>query len=111
MLTGSVVSDCDEFNAARGLLLVSVFFLALGLLFQLCAAMRSWVKGTTVFAFSFTLLGSLCGLVSMALYATLRDEEERLVMAGASYSLSFVLLSVGWPLSLLSSLVFCPFTD
>ena len=108
---GAVVSNCDEFNAARALLVLAVVFIAVGLLFQLCASMRAWVKGTSALAFTFTLLGALCGLVCMALYARTKAQENGLLWNDANYGYSFVLICVGWVLAFIAAFAFWPFGE
>ena len=103
---GPVVSDCDEWNAARAMLLLATVFVGLGLLCQLCATMKTWVRGTTAFAFALTVLGALCGLVAMALYAHMRNEEDGLLMDRADFSYSFTLLVIGWVLAFISAFFF-----
>ena len=108
---GTVVDECDSWNSARVLQVLAVLFVVAGLLCQLCAAMRAWVKGSSMLAFTLTLLGALCGLVSMALYATLRKGQQSAAMENADVAYGFTLLVIGWLLAFIAALAFWPCGD
>ena len=104
------MDDCDKFNAARILLLAAIVLTTLALLIQLLVACHVALSTTLPLSFVLTLLGGLCGLVSMALFASQRQNDSGVLKESARVSMSFGLLSAGWVLALLPACCFWPLT-
>lgn len=98
--------NCDKFNAARGFLVLSIIILGIAGLFQLLAAIGAIVNVSAVVGFILGMVGSVCGIVSMALFASIRNDDDGIAAKDAELDYSFALIIIGWVAAFISSLCF-----
>lgn len=95
-----VVKDCDKWNAARGLLVVAAIAAIVAFLLQLAvitsAGSSGGVRGAAVFL---ALLAALCGMVSMALFANMKNDDDAFKEVPADLGYGFWMITVGWVLA------------
>ena len=103
-----MVDDCNEFNAARILLLAAIILTSLAVLLQLFVALHIALSTTLPLSFGLSLLGGLCGMAAMALFVALGENEDGVVSENARLGVSFALLTAGWMLALLPACCFWP---
>ena len=104
-----MVDECDEFNAARILLLTSIVLIGLALLLQLFATLHIALSTTLPLSFGLSLLGGLCGAAAMALWVAVGESERGVAgSSDARLGVSFALVTAGWVLALLPAYCFWP---
>jgi len=101
-----IIDDCEKFNAARSLLVLAIILVGIAGLFQILAALGASIEFTSISGFVLGMMGSFCAIVSMSLFAAMRDGDQGLATKGADFDFSFVLLTTGWVLAFVSSLCF-----
>lgn len=103
-----VVDNCDKLNAARGFLVLAAMAAIVAFMTQTCVACTATknrlLRGCAGF---FGVVAALCGLISMALWADLKNSDKAFAdPATSSYLYGFWMLVVGWVLVGFASLPF-----
>jgi hypothetical protein len=101
-----IIDDCEKFNGARTLLVLAIILVGIGGLFQLLAALGASIEFTSISGFVLSMMGTMCAIASMSLFVSLRHDDQGLATKGADFDFSFVILTIGWVLSLISSFCF-----
>ena len=103
-----VVKDCDKWNAARGLLVIAAIAAIIAFLLQLVAVTSAGAsRGVRGGAAFLALLSALCGMVSMALFANMKNDDVAFEVVPSDLGYGFWMLTVGWVLMLIAALPFC----
>lgn len=107
-ISGEVIDNCGEWNTARAFLILAILVGAAAFIIQ---SVRACSGSTNKVVKSFSVLLGLgcavCGVVSMALFITLKNNDEDLKVANKiEFAFGFWLLVVGWVCALLAALPF-----
>jgi hypothetical protein len=86
----NLLDNCRQFNAFRALMVLSIIFGAIASIISLITLCVAPAPKSAVTAFVFALIGSLMGMISMALFADqFHDKKD-------NFDTSFGLLTGGW---------------
>jgi hypothetical protein len=107
--SGAVVDDCDAWNAGRAFLVIGIIAGASAFLVQLIiACAQTDASMVRVLAVLLGLIAMVSGIISMSVYARLRDRDDAFQSANSSkLDYGFYCILVGWVLAFFACIPFC----